>query len=52
MSYLNVVVNASRYDLITGVIESHRQDLVGVLEGLDSSFFPDVPQLERQGDIY
>lgn len=33
--------------MVTGVIEGDSQDLVGVLECLDSSFFPDVPQLER-----
>lgn len=48
-SYLNVVVDASRYDLITGVIESHSQDLVRVLKRLDGSFFPDIPQLKRRG---
>lgn len=47
VSYLNIVVDASGYDLITGVIESHRQDLVRVLECLDSSFLPDIPQLKR-----
>lgn len=46
-SYLNIVVNAPRYDLITGVIESYSQDLVGVLKCLDSSFFSDIPQLKR-----
>lgn len=34
--------------MVTGVIEGDSQDLVGVLECLDSSFFPDVPQLERK----
>lgn len=48
-SYLNIVVDASRYDLITGVIESYSQDLVRVLKRLDSSFFPDIPQLKRHG---
>lgn len=45
--YLNVIVDASGYDLITGVIERHSQDLVCVLECLDSSFFPDIPQLKN-----
>lgn len=45
--YLDVIVDASRDDLVTGVVEGDSQDLVGVLEGLDSSFFPDIPQLGR-----
>lgn len=49
MAYLNIVVDASGDDLIAGVIESYRQDLVRVLKRLDSSFFPDVPQLKRRG---
>jgi len=46
-SYLNIVVDASRDDLITGVIESYSQDLVRVLKCLDGRFFPDIPQLKR-----
>lgn len=46
-SYLNIIVNAPRYDLIAGVIESYSQDLVSILKCLDSSFFPDIPQLKR-----
>lgn len=48
-SYLNVVVNASRYDLIAGVVEGYSQDLVCVLKCLDGCFFPDIPQLKRHG---
>lgn len=46
-THLDVIVDASGDDLVTGVIEGDSQDLVGVLECLDSSFFPDIPQLER-----
>lgn len=46
-SYLDVIVDASRDDLVTGVVEGDSQDLVGVLECLHSSFFPDIPQLGR-----
>lgn len=43
--YLDVIVNASRQDLITGVIERHSQHLVSVLESVDRPFLTDVPQL-------
>lgn len=43
--YLDVIVNASGQDLITGVIERHSQHLVSVLESVDRPFLTDVPQL-------
>lgn len=46
--YLDVVVDASGQDLITGVIERHRQHLVGVLEGVDRPFLTNVPQLHKK----
>lgn len=45
--YLDVVVDASRQDLVTGVIECHGQDLVGVLEGVDRPLLTNVPQLAQ-----
>lgn len=48
-SYLNIVVDASGYNLIAGVIESYSQNLVRVLKCLNSSFFPDIPQLKKHG---
>ena len=41
--YLDVIVDASGQDLITGVIEGDRQHLVGVLEGVDRPLFAYVP---------
>lgn len=48
--YLNFIVNASGHDLITCIIKSDGQDLVGILESVDGSFFTDVPQLHWCGD--
>lgn len=45
--YLDVVVNASRQNLITGVVEGHGEHLVGVLEGVDGPLLTDVPQLPQ-----
>lgn len=47
LRYLDVVVDASRENLITGVIEGHSQHLVGVLEGVDGPFLTNVPQLHK-----
>jgi len=44
--YLDVIVDASRQDLITGVIEGHGQNLVGVLESVDGPLLANVPQLQ------
>lgn len=46
--YLDVIVDASRQDLITGVIEGRGQHLVGVLESVDRPFFTNVPQLPQR----
>lgn len=46
--YLDVVVDASGQDLITGVIERHSQHLVGVLKSVDRPFLPNVPQLHKR----
>lgn len=43
--YLDVIVNSSRHDLVTGVIERDSQHLVSVLESVDCTFLTNVPQL-------
>lgn len=48
--YLDVIVNASRQDLITGVIECHSQHLVSILESVDRPFLTNVPQLLSSTD--
>lgn len=47
--YLDVVVNPSRHNLVTGVIERDSQNLVGVLERVDGTFLTNVPQLSFTG---
>lgn len=46
--YLDVIVDASWQDLVTGVIECHGQHLIGVLESVDRPFLTDVPQLPQR----
>lgn len=43
--YLDFVVNSSRHNLVTGVIEGDSQHLVSVLESVDCTFLTNVPQL-------
>lgn len=43
--YLDIIVNASGQDLITGIVECHGQHLVGVLESVDCPFLTNVPKL-------
>lgn len=50
--YLDVIVNASRQDLITGVIECHSQHLVSILESVDRPFLTNVPQLLSSTDTW
>ena len=44
--YLDVIINASRHDLVAGVIESDAEYLVGVLKRVDRCLLSDVPQLD------
>ena len=45
MLYLNLIVDGSRKQLVAGVIESHRGDLVGVVDGVGRASLPYVPHL-------
>lgn len=45
---LDVVVDASRQNLITGVIEGDSQHLISVLEGVDCALLTNVPQLTQR----
>lgn len=45
LQYLDVIVDASRENLIAGVVKRHGQNLVGVLESVDGRFLANVPQL-------
>ena len=45
MLYLNLIVDGSRKQLVAGVIESHRGDLVGVVDGVGRTSLPYVPHL-------
>lgn len=46
--YLDVVVDASGQNLITGVVEGDGQHLIGILESVDCPFLTDVPQLPQR----
>lgn len=46
--YLDVIVDASWDDLVTGVIKGNTQDLVRVLERMNRRLLPDVPQLMKK----